>query len=120
MNVATTFTLERLGTTAILNLKEGLRDAELEDSHVEVDQLFKLLGRAQVQNIIVDCHEIDFLRSMALGFFVRVWKRVQERDGTMTFCNASTKAREILKSTKLERIWTIYDTREDAIEQIGG
>ena len=77
----------------------------------------QLLHRSHIRNIVVDCHEVDFLRSTALGFFVTLWKRVASQGGQMVFCNVSSKARKILSATKLDRVWQVKGSRSEALEE---
>jgi anti-anti-sigma regulatory factor len=50
------------------------------------------------------------------GCFVRPWKRVRERGGHMALCNLSENAREILRFTKLDRLWAISASRAEAMQ----
>jgi anti-anti-sigma factor len=118
MNLARAFDIERVGEILVVNLRKGMREIEFDDPSPHARDVFNLLRKEQVKNIIVDCHDIDFLRSTALGFFVTVWKRVAGRDGRMVFCNVSSKAREILRATKLDQIWMICGTRAEAMEEV--
>ena len=71
-----------------------------------------------IENIIVDCHDIDFLRSTALGFFVALSKKTTKNGGQMVFCNVSSKAAKIFRATKLDQIWKICGSRAEAIEEV--
>ena len=46
-------------------------------------------------------------RSVALGFFVRLWKLVSGYGGCMAFCNLSDREREILAVCGLDRLWPL-------------
>ena len=117
MDVARVFEVERLGRIIVLNLRRGLQEIEFDEPPPDAREILDLLRKAEIDDVIVDCHDIDFLRSTALGFFVTVWKRVAGRDGQMAFCHASAKAKEILRATKLDRMWKICDTRSEAMEE---
>lgn len=118
MRVARVFEVERLGRVIVLNLRRGVQEIEFDEPPPDARDLLELVRKAEVDHVIVDCHDIDFLRSTALGFFVTVWKRVAARGGCMTFCHASAKAREILRATKLDRIWKICGSRAEAMEEV--
>jgi len=118
MDVARLIDVEQLGKVLVLNLRRGVEEAEFNGPPPGVGELMKLLRDEQIAYMIVDCHEIDFLRSTALGFFVTLWQRVKGRGGYMAFCNTSEKAREVLAVTKLDRIWRICDSRDDALADI--
>ncbi len=118
MDLARIFEVERLGRIIVLNLRRGLQEIEFDEPPPDAREVLDLLRKAEIDDVIVDCHDIDFLRSTALGFFVTVWKRVAGRDGQMAFCHASPKAQEILRATKLDRMWKICDSRAEAMEEV--
>ena len=63
---------------------------------------------------IMDFHKTDYYGSTALGFFVKLWKRVRERNGRMIFCNVSEQEREILTVMRLDKLWAIRASRDEA------
>jgi anti-anti-sigma factor len=111
MNVTGAFDVERVGTVLVLNLRRGMQDLDL----TELTTILERLRVSRGTDVIVDCHDIDFLRSLALGFFVTVSKRVKRGGGHMVFCNVSEKARQILRATKLDQVWHICDSRDAAM-----
>jgi anti-anti-sigma factor len=118
MNVAKLFEIEHADETLILNLRRGVESIEFADEPPAVQELVESLRNQPVRYIVVDCHDIDFLRSTALGFFVTIWQRIKAHGGSMAFCNTSEKGRQVLAATKLGRIWRIHDTRENALAAI--
>jgi anti-anti-sigma factor len=114
MDVGKIFEIERDGRVTILNLRRCVEEIEFDQPPMDAEVLLERVRRGQMLRIIVDCHEIDFLRSTALGFFVTLWKRVQNRGGKVVFCNVTDKVRAILRATKLDSLWTIVATRADA------
>jgi anti-anti-sigma factor len=68
----------------------------------------------------MDFHKTDYYGSTALAFFLKLWKRVRNRNGRMAFCNISDHEREILTVTQLDRLWPIYLSREEATKAVKG
>ena len=118
MDIARIFDVEQIGTTVVLNLRRGLSEIEFDEAPPDVARLLELLRKEQVAHVVVDCHEIDFLRSTAVGFFVILWQRIKGRGGLLVFCNASAKAKDVLATTKLDRIWRVCGSRADALAEI--
>ena len=54
----------------------------------------------------------------ALGFFVKLWKRIRKVDGSMAFCNVSAHEQEVLRVTRLDTLWPVCTSREQAVEQL--
>jgi len=118
MVVQTVFEVERIGGVTVLNLRRGVAEIEFDQPPADVAYVLELVRRPHVTNIVVDCHEIDFLRSTALGFFVTLWRRVQSHGGQVVFCNVSDKVLQILRATKLDHVWKIYDSRVAAVTEL--
>ena len=77
--------------------------------------VFDLFKDETIKNVVIDFHRSDYFGSTALGFFVRLWKRVTMRNGRMAFCNLSQHGAEILRITKLDAYWPICKTRAEAL-----
>ena len=54
----------------------------------------------------------------SLGFFVKLWKRIRKVDGSMAFCNVSAHEQEVLRVTRLDTLWPVCTSREQAVEQL--
>lgn len=75
-------------------------------------------GSGQPMNLILDLRRTDYFGSSALGFFVRLWKRVRESGGKMLLCNVSEHENELLRITRLSEFWTMCDSLESARSEI--
>jgi anti-anti-sigma factor len=65
-------------------------------------------------HVIVDCHRTTAFGSSALELFVRLWKAIRTRSGRMAFCNLSDQEKEILHLTRLDLLWNIAGSRDEA------
>jgi anti-anti-sigma factor len=118
MTVMGLFVVEKSGHTLIVT---PLRDPdELTFDELEGDgkEMFELLMNGEAKHVVVDCSKIDRCCSTALGFFVKLWKRVRDIDGRMAFCNMSTHMRCIVELTHLGQLWALCDTREQALAEV--
>jgi anti-anti-sigma factor len=118
MTATSLFIIEKSGNTLIVT---PLRDPdELTFDELEGDgkETFELLMKGEAKNIVVDCERIDHCCSTALGFFVKLWKRVRDMGGRMAFCNMSTHMRCIIELTHLEQLWVLCKTREEALAEV--
>jgi hypothetical protein len=50
-----------------------------------------------------------------LGPLVVIWNRVRKHDGEMSLCGLGHHGREVLKRTKLNTLWRIYASLEEAL-----
>jgi anti-anti-sigma factor len=114
------FEIERQGPTLLVTARSNLRESAYQDIEVAAQDILYLLGNGTIQNVVLDFHRTDYYGSTALGFFVKLWKRVQHRGGHMAFCGVSDHERDILKVTKLEGLWPICSSREEALKAVQG
>jgi anti-sigma B factor antagonist len=114
------FELERHGETVIVVPTVDLREFEFQQIEEQAQEVLSLLSNGDAKNVIVDFSRTDYYGSTALGFFVKLWKRVRAKDGRMAFCNVSQNEQEILDVTHLDRLWSICSNREEALKVVEG
>jgi anti-anti-sigma factor len=112
------FEIEGQGDTIIVVPVMDLRELDFQRIEAGGKEILDLLSGGGVRNVIVDFHRTDYYGSTALGFFVKLWKRIRGQDGRMAFCNVSEHEREILQVTMLDRLWPICPTRAEALRAI--
>jgi anti-sigma B factor antagonist len=114
------FEVERQGQTLLVTALTDLRELDYPKIEAGASDILHLLRNGTIRNVVLDFHKTDFYGTTALGFFVKLWKRVSECNGRMAFCGVSDHEREILKVTKLDGLWPICATREEALKTVQG
>lgn len=76
------------------------------------EQLLRLAGE---RTLIIDLTEVSFLDSTALGVLVGAMKRQRERGGTMSIVTSGTRVRRLFEITGLTRVFTVYDSVDEAV-----
>lgn len=112
------FAFECEGQTLIVTPQTDLRELDYPAIAAGASGILDLLGNGTVKNVVLDFHKTDYYGSTALGFFVKLWKRVRDCNGRMVFCGVSDNEREILKVTRLDGLWPICSSREEAINAV--
>jgi anti-anti-sigma factor len=112
------FEIERRDNTIIVVPTVDLREVEYPRIEEGARDILELLNGTGVKNVVLDFHQTDYYGSTALGFFLKLWKRVRSRDGRMAFCNVSDHEREILRVTNLDCLWLICASRNEALEAL--
>jgi anti-anti-sigma factor len=112
------FEIEFDAGTLILSPTSNLSELELSYFDEEFRTVIRQLETSGFRHIVLDFQGTDYYGSTALGFFLKLWKRVRSVDGKMVFCNVSTYEQEILRLTRLDTLWPICGTREDALRWI--
>jgi len=70
--------------------------------------------------IVVDLTETAFLDSTALGVLIGAIKRVRARNGALTIVNVDPNIAKTFEITGLDQIFTITETRDEAIAALDG
>jgi anti-anti-sigma factor len=109
------FKIEEQGNVLILTPFRDLRELEFDAIEVGAESVMQLLGQKQAQHVVIDFHNTDYFGSTALGFFVKLWKRIRATGGEMVFCGLSDHEREVLRVTRLDTLWSICKTRAEAL-----
>ena len=112
------FEIERQGETIIVTPLSNLAEFEYQPIEAGAADLFALLGASPAKNVVMDFHRTDYCGSTALAFFTRLWKRVRDRGGHMAFCNVSEHEKSVLRITRLDGLWPICSSREEAIKTV--
>lgn len=94
---------------------EALAALEIEKQAPEVEAA---LGLEEVKHLVIDFASAGYFSSSALSYFTRLWKKIRERSGQVAVCNVSEGEREILRLTRLDTLWAVCNTREEALEQV--
>jgi len=109
------FQIECQGATLIVTPQTDLSELLYQKVQEEGAQILARLESTHVRNIVLDLGKVEYSSSTALGFFVRLWKRVRLRKGHMALCNVCAHEAEILHLTRLDGLWPICSSREEAI-----
>ena len=68
------------------------------------------------RKIIIDLTECEFIDSTFLGAIVISLKRVAELGGKLRLVGVQPEVASMFRLTKMNRVFDIFETREDALE----
>jgi anti-anti-sigma factor len=77
-----------------------------------------LLGEAERIDppwLVLDFTNTEYISSTALEVIVHAWKRLSTREGRMALCNLNDFCAEVLHITRLDHIWHVAATRDEAV-----
>ncbi len=114
------FDVERDGEILVLIPRADLRESDYQDIESGARGLLDLVSAPDVKGVVLDFHRTDYYGSTALGFFLRLWKRVGSRGGRMAFCNLSPNENDILAVTRLDTLWPVCASRAEAVQVVRG
>src|SRR4051812_19140085 len=81
-------------------------------------QLLDVIGKGS-KDVIVDFSDTTFIDSTTLGVLVGGVKRLRTNDGQLSLVCSDRNITKIFEITGLDRVFTIYPTREEALSNVG-
>jgi anti-sigma B factor antagonist len=109
--------LEHDGVTVIVlgEQYDNLDQPVLEAASVE---LLEVARSVEPPIMIVDMGRTKFFGSAFLGTLFRVWRRLTTRGGNLSVCSATGPCADVLQVTQVDRLWDLFETREEAVESL--
>ena len=80
-------------------------------------QLLEVIGQGGKQ-VIVDFSNTTFIDSTTLGVLVGGVKRLRTNDGQLSLVCSDRNITKIFEITGLDRVFTIYPTRDEAVSKL--
>ncbi len=90
----------------------------LEESQIQAleSSFLPLIEENNPAKLVVDFSNVRFLTSSVLGLLIRLSKKIYESGGVLRLCGIQPKIYEIFKITRLDKVFDIYPTRQEALE----
>ncbi|GER89056.1 anti-sigma factor antagonist [Dictyobacter vulcani] len=79
--------------------------------------LQKTMGDGRPRNLIVNLAQVNFVDSTALATLVIGMKHYRQQQGELLLCHLQQTVRIIFELTRLDSIFAIYATQEEALER---
>lgn len=76
--------------------------------------------RSAPAQVVINLSNVEFMDSTALSTLVQGMKRAREKGGELYLCGLQSPVRLIFELTRLDRVFEIYVTEEDAVQAIAG
>ena len=80
-------------------------------------QLLDAIGKG-AKDVIVDFSDTTFIDSTTLGVLVGGVKRLRAQDGQLSLVCSDRNITKIFEITGLDRVFTIYPTRDEAVSKL--
>ena len=112
------FEITHEGDLLVVSPTADLRELDFQLIDAAASKVFQLLQDGHAKHVIIDLSNTDIYGTTALGFFVKLRKRVGDRGGKMALCNISPHELEVLQVTNLDKLWPLCESRAAAIEAV--
>ena len=90
------------------------------DTVSELKNVFKGILDKNYRKVLLNFDEVEYIDSLGIAALIELAKSLGEMQGVMLLSNLSPNIRPIFGITKLERVFHIYDTEEDALRRSHG
>jgi anti-sigma B factor antagonist len=94
-------------------------DRKILEEHV-ISQIGERLGEIVEDEadpkLLLDFRNVEHLSSAALGMLITLNKQLGERQGRLVLANIHPQIYEVFKITRLNKLFTIHNSSEDAIK----
>jgi anti-anti-sigma factor len=71
-------------------------------------------------NLIVDLSGVRYFGSAFITFLLRCHLLVKQRGSELVLAGVSPRIRELLRTTALDTLWALYETRQEALDALSG
>ena len=90
----------------------------LDETNIQIigNQLFGLVDEDGREKIVLDFSNVEYLSSAALGKLITLDKKVKAAKGKLRLCSIRPDIYEVFAITKLNKLFTIYDNQEKALD----
>lgn len=86
----------------------------------ELEAVQDEIETAAVKHVVVDLGQIPYFGSTVLEWMVQMWKRIKAKGGKFAACNASPIGREVLNTAQFDKLWGLFNTRDEALLWLRG
>lgn len=69
-------------------------------------------------HLIVDLAGVRYFGSAFITFLLRCHLPVKQQGGELVLAGVNDRIRELLRTTALDTIWALYDTRQEALDAL--
>ena len=106
------FTIRQQDDVAVVVLEGDMVGGP--DATLLTEKIRDLLESGRTK-ILVDMSEVNWMNSSGLGILIGGLTTVRSSGGEMKFVHLSNKIRELLRITKLEGVFDLYDNEDEAV-----
>ena len=84
------------------------------------DTLFAVVAENNPVKMVLSFAQVKHLSSMALGTLIRLNKRIEEGGGVLKLCAIAEPLYEIFVITKLNKLFAIHPSVDEAVASVNG
>lgn len=107
-------TTERIGDVLSIDVEGRIDNSNFDQFVDAVNAGIDESDRA----VVVNLEKLDYIASQGLRAHLLTAKSLKKRDAELLLCSLSDRVREVFRVTGLDRIGTIFSSKEDALASL--
>jgi anti-anti-sigma factor len=80
--------------------------------------LLTVAATADPPRVVLDLAATRLIGSRFIELMIRAWKRLAQRGGRLALCGVQPFCAEVLRVTRLDTLWEIFDDRAGALASL--
>ncbi|MFP5470327.1 MAG: STAS domain-containing protein [Bacteroidia bacterium] len=109
------FKINENNKLAIIALKGRMMDI---DAPKQVNEQVAILIEKGTNHVILNLSELEYMNSSGINMFVSILTKARNNGGDAVICCVSKKIEQLLLITKLNSVFTITASEEEAISKL--
>lgn len=81
-------------------------------------ELKKSFESIRTNKVVIDMKNVGYIDSSGLATLVELLKKLKQKGGNLSLSQVSEKVKSLFEITKLDRLFSIYPSNEDAINSL--
>ena len=86
------------------------------NSSPQLKKVFDKVSQAKSEKVLINLKGVGYIDSSGLATLVEILKNFRGYGGKLKLCNLSNKVKSLFEITKLEKLFDIVDTEEEAVK----
>ena len=100
-------------------LNPKLKEMDWQAVEQATSELISRIDASPKAGVMVDLSRMDYINSGLVASLVRIWKAAQQKKGQFSLVSPNEFVTEVLQSSGLWNLWTVVDSREEAVYELG-
>lgn len=105
-----------IGDVLLVQLKFEILDA---NNAKQIRQMIDPIIQDR-QKVAIDMSEVQFIDSSGLGTLLTFYRKVKSVEGNLILFGMSSQARSLFELVKMDRIFEVVDSQDDALAILNG
>jgi anti-sigma B factor antagonist len=82
----------------------------------ELRKAFDIIIKRNETRVLLDLSAVSYVDSSGLATLIEMFQRLKKINGKLRLCHMAAKIRSVFELTKLNKLFEIFDTQEEALK----